>query len=224
MMRLAPALAALCLLPGLAQAQDGERLLGAGLRTRPAYDGAERRNTDLVPVLRYYGSPWFARTTQGILEGGARVALAPGLAAGAQLAYEAGPLDGDAGASLGVHLEWDWKIFNLLGRFRRHLDGERGTQSDLRATMGVYGSHGVRAGVFAQATWANAQHTQAYYGVRESGLLFTGLGVLGSVEISRRWLGVASLEARRLDAAVARSAFVERRSGTYASAGLAYRF
>src|SRR5712691_5275061 len=65
-------------------------LLGAGVRTRPAYDGSASQTTDLIPVLRYYGKPLFARTTQGILEGGVRTDIAPGLALGAQLAYEGG--------------------------------------------------------------------------------------------------------------------------------------
>lgn len=215
------------LLPGIALAQEADTLLGAGLRSRPAYDGSGRRKEDLVPVLRYYGEPWFARTTQGILEGGARIALAKGLAAGAQLGYEAGPRDGDPGASAGFHLEWDARLgpapVNLLARSRRHLDGERGTQADARLTLGVYAGHGAQAGVFAQATWASASHTQAYYGVREPGLLFTSLGLLGSLELGRRWVLVASVEARRLDGALARSPFVEERASAYASLGLAYR-
>ena len=70
-----------------AQAQDDYTLIGAGVRTRPEFDGSRERTVDIVPVLRYYGRPWFARTTQGILEGGARMELAPGLAVGAQIAY-----------------------------------------------------------------------------------------------------------------------------------------
>ncbi|HYQ95286.1 MAG TPA: MipA/OmpV family protein, partial [Burkholderiales bacterium] len=66
--------------------------IGAGVRTRPAYDGSASQRTDLIPTVRYYGKPWFARTTQGILEGGARMELAQGLNLGAQLAYEGGRL------------------------------------------------------------------------------------------------------------------------------------
>src|SRR5262245_2928398 len=69
---------------------DDPILLGAGLRTRPAYDGSASRVVDVVPAVRYYGSVLFARTTQGILEGGARYHVTPGLAIGAQLAYQAG--------------------------------------------------------------------------------------------------------------------------------------
>src|SRR5437868_2297687 len=94
-------------LPIVAAAQDDYTLLGGGLRTRPKFDGSSDRTVDLIPVVRYYGRPWFARTTQGILEGGARWNLGPGLDVGAQLAYEQGPQDHNPGASVGVHAEWD---------------------------------------------------------------------------------------------------------------------
>jgi hypothetical protein len=78
-------------LAALAQiAPEDYTLIGAAVRSRPAYDGSDAQRTDLIPVLRYYGKPWFARTTQGILEGGARWALTPGVDAGVQLAYEEG--------------------------------------------------------------------------------------------------------------------------------------
>src|SRR2546427_248013 len=111
-------------------------LIGAGLRARPAYDGSDSQRGELIPVLRYYGRPWFARTTQGLLEGGARVELAPGLNFGAQLAYEGGRAasessflrshdvpDIDPGISFGLHAEWDRKLgpvpVTLLARVRR---------------------------------------------------------------------------------------------------------
>src|SRR5713226_5162247 len=157
-------------------------LIGAGLRTRPAYDGSASQRGELIPVLRYYGRPWFARTTQGALEGGARVELAPGLNLGVQLAYEGGRAasesgflrsrnvpDIDPGVSFGLHVEWDQKLgpvpINLLARGRQHADADRGAQADLRFTAGIYGEGGVLAGVFAQATWANAKSLQSFYGI-----------------------------------------------------------
>jgi outer membrane scaffolding protein for murein synthesis (MipA/OmpV family) len=214
------------LVPLSLQAQD--TLLGAGARNRPVYDGSGDQTTDLIPVVRYYGTPWFARTTQGLLEGGARFALNPGLDGGVQLAYEQGPRDGDPGASLGLHMELDTTIgpvpLNLLARTRTHLDSDRGSQADVRATIGLYGSRGLQLGVFGQGTWANEKHTEAYYGVRHAGLLFTSVGVLGSYDLSRRWVAVASAELRRLASEPSRSAFVQDRTNYYFSAGLAYRF
>ncbi len=221
-------------LAALAQsAPDDYTLIGAGIRSRPEYDGSNSQTVDLIPVLRYYGKPWFARTTQGILEGGARAELAPGLAIGAQLAYEAGRKasgvpDLDPGASFGAHLEWDTKLgpapLNLLFRTRKHFDADRGTQADLRFTAGVYGTARTQAGVFTQATWASTKSMESFYRVHDSGLLFTSLGVLGSHDLSRPWVLVGSVEARRLASDPARSPIVERRTNYYASAGLAYRF
>ncbi|MFN2646112.1 MAG: MipA/OmpV family protein [Burkholderiales bacterium] len=213
-------------LPSLAAAED--TLLGAAVRTRPRYDGSADRTVDVVPLLRYYGAPWFARTTQGILEGGARSSVRRGLDVGAQVAYEQGPRDHDPGASIGVHMEGDRTIgrvpLNGLVRLRQHVDADRGLELDARATVGVYGSRGIAAGLFAQATWASEKHFESYYGVRESGLLFTSIGALASYELTARWQLVGSLEHRHVSDEAARSPLVERRSAVYANAGLAYRF
>jgi outer membrane scaffolding protein for murein synthesis (MipA/OmpV family) len=209
-----------------ASAQD--TLFGAGVRTRPKFDGSSERTTEVIPVIRYYGEPWFARTTQGILEGGARWSVRDGVDVGAQLAYEQGPRDHDPDASVGVHIEADRQIgpapVNGLVRLRQHLDTDRGLQLDARATVGVYGGHGIAAGLFAQATWASEKSFEAYYGVRESGLLFTSVGALASYDLTHRWTLVGSLEARRLSDEAAKSPIVERRTASYASAGIAYRF
>jgi outer membrane scaffolding protein for murein synthesis (MipA/OmpV family) len=222
-------LLALASASALAQSNpDGDTLLGAGLRNRPHYDGSDRQTTDVVPVVRYSRGPVFARTTHGILEGGVRMDVASGLSAGLQLAHEAGPRDGDPGASLGAQLEWTTKIgpapVNTLARLRSHLDADRGRQFDMRVTLGVYQGGRLRAGMFGQATWASEKHLLAYYDVRDSGLLFTSLGALGSYELSRRWLAVASFELRRLASEPARGAFVQDRTNRYVTAGLAYRF
>ena len=224
------ALAFLLLLPGVVFAQDPGTLLGAGVRWRPEYDGASKREVDLIPVVRWYGETWFARTSQGILEGGARKELLEGLYAGAQLAYEAGNdrTDVDPGASLGLHLEWDTKVgrapITVLGRTRHHVDTDLGTQTDLRSTLGVYGRGGVLAGVFAQATWASDKWIRSYYGAGDGGLWFTSLGALASYDIRREWVGVASVERRRLRGDAATSPITERKSANYLSAGVVYRF
>jgi len=206
-------------------AQADYTLLGAGARSRPDYDGANSRTVDLIPVVRYYGKPWFARTTQGILEGGARAALARGLEGGVQLAYEQGPRDKDPSASLGVHLEWDGKLgaapITLLGRLRSYLDMDRGMQFDLRGTVGVLQSGSAVAGVFVQATFADAENTRAYYGRSESGHLYTDIGMLGSYDLTREWVLVGSLHLRQLNSDITG---IQKRTGTYASLGAAYKF
>lgn len=218
---------ALALISPASLAQADDQLLGAAVRNRPHYDGSGAQTTDLVPVVRLAYGPLFARTTHGMLEGGARFA-AGGLSGGAQIAHEAGPLDADPGASLGVHAEWTTRIsrvpLNALVRARRHTDSERGALLDARLTVGVYGSYGLRAGLFGQATWASERHLGAYYAVRDSGLLYTSAGLMGSYELGRRWLAVGSAELRRLADAPARSAFVQDRSNTFVMGGIAYRF
>jgi outer membrane scaffolding protein for murein synthesis (MipA/OmpV family) len=227
------ALVVLLMFPAIALAQEPApeyTLLGAGVRSRPDYDGASKQELEPIPVVRYYGRTLFARTTQGILEGGARFELARGLAAGAQLAYEGGNdrTDVDPGASVGVHLEWDTRVgpapLNILGRVRRHLDSDLGTQADLRSTVGVYGRGGLLAGVFVQATWASDEWVRSYYGAGSGGLLFTAAGVEGAYDLSRRWVVVASVSARRLHGDAASSPITEDKTNYYASAGLAYRF
>jgi outer membrane scaffolding protein for murein synthesis (MipA/OmpV family) len=239
-------LAAILLLPAAATAQiilpEEEVLLGAAVRTRPAYDGSGEQRADLIPLVRYYGKPLFARTTQGVLEGGARWPLTPALHLGAQLAYEEGREqdesdllrrlnipDLDAGASFGAHLEWDFRLgpapASLLGRWRQHADGDRGAQADLRFNIGAYGSRGIILALYAQATWANAESIRSFYLVDAgSGLLHTSVGALGSYDLSRHWLLVGGLQFRRLHGDATRSPIVEEKNSVYANAGLAYRF
>lgn len=192
-------LAALLLLAPLsapAQMIDADyKLLGVAVRTRPAYDGSSSQTADLVPIVRYYGEPWFARTTQGILEGGLRWNLGSGLAAGFQLAYEEGrdssessflrehdfTDDIDAGASLGAHVEWDAKIgpapVGLLARYRQNVDSDRGALADLRLNVGVYGDGGATVVVFSEATWASSKANATFYGVTAQQSAVSGFAV-----------------------------------------------
>ena len=166
--------------------------LGAGVRTRPAYDGSAAHETELIPSVRYFGKPWFARTTQGILEGGARLEITRDLHLGAQIAYEGGRNsseaeflasrnvpDIDPGASAGVHAEWDNQLgpvpATLLARARQFVDTDRGAQGDLRFTAGVFGGGAVSAALFFQGTWASAKSNRSFYGVAPEVSASTGL-------------------------------------------------
>ena len=179
--------------PTVAMAElSNDALLGPGLRSRPAYDGSTSQRTELVPVIRYLGAPWFLRSTQGVLEGGLRVELAPGLHAGAQLAYEPGRQTSDSeflenhavldigrGASVGVQFEWDHRFgpmpITLLARARKHTDSDLGVQADVRLSAGVFQSGPIALGVFTQATWASAKSTAAYYGLTPAQSASSGL-------------------------------------------------
>ena len=187
--------AALASLPVPAFAElSNDSMAGLGLRSRPAYDGSASQKLEAVPVIRYLGQTFFVRSTQGVLEAGARTQLAPGLHAGAQIAYEPGRQSGDddflesrrvatigRGASLGLHLEWDNTLgpvpISLLARVRKHSDSALGTQADLRASVGVLRSGPISAGLFAQAIWADTKATQAQYGITSQQSTATGLSV-----------------------------------------------
>jgi MipA family protein len=231
----------IALAPLWGQAEENPILVGAAIRSRPAYDGSNSQRSDLIPVLRYYGRPWFARTTQGVLEAGARSELAPDFWAGAQIAYEAGrkrsesPFlearnepDLDVGMSAGLHLELDRRFgpvpVTFLIRARQHLDADRGGQADLRVTAGVFSRGGLEAGVFGQATWGSENAVRSKYGAPNAGLLFVSAGVLGSYDLSRHWLLVGSFELRALRGEAENSPLAERKSNRYAAAGVAYRF
>lgn len=166
--------------------------LGAGVRTRPAYDGSAAHETELIPSVRYFGKPWFARTTQGMLEGGARLEINHDLHLGAQIAYEGGRKSSEAeflasrnvpdispGASAGVHAEWDSHIgpspTTLLARLRQFVDTDRGAQADLRYTVGVFGSSVLSAALFFQGTWASAKSNRSFYGIAPDVSASTGL-------------------------------------------------
>jgi len=167
-------------------------LLGVAVRTRPAYDGSASQATDLIPVVRYYGSPWFARTTQGILEGGVRAEVVRGLNLGAQISYDEGRKASESeflsshgfpdispGASVGVHAEWDFNLgkmpLTLLARYRQNADTDRGAKTDLRFNAGVFESGSAVAVVYVQATWANAKSNQFFYGISAEQSAATGL-------------------------------------------------
>src|SRR3954462_655658 len=113
---------------------------------------------------------------------------------------------------------------NGLVRVRQHLDTDRGAALDLRASVGVFGSYGILAAVFAQATFASEKHFQSYYGVNESGYLMRILGIQGAYDLTPRWSLTSNLEHHHLGDNAARSPFVAQRGGVYFSAGASYRF
>lgn len=166
--------------------------VGLGLRVRPAYEGADSHRGQAIPYVRYYGEHLFARTTQGMLEGGVRTNPIGRIVFGAQLAYEDGRVsdesaflkarnfeDIDPGASAGVHAEIDWNFgpmpLNALVRYRRNLDSDLGAQADVRLTAGVYLGGRVRAGVYGQLTWSDDKAAQSYFGLSPQQSSMTGL-------------------------------------------------
>jgi len=206
---------------------DDVQFLGAGVYSHPKFDGSPVRHNDPIPQISYAGARWFARTTEGILEGGARWAFGPDAAAGVQAAYESGPRGEHAGASLGVHGELEGKVgpapVSSVFRLRQFVSNGKGWEADARVNVGVYEGHGFGAALYAQATWASEKIFNNYYAVNDSGLLFTALGTWGGYALTPKWLFLFSAEQRRLADTAMPSPFVERRSAFYGSLGLAYR-
>lgn len=178
-------------LPARAEMEETS-LVGAGGRTRPAYDGADGRIREPVPVLRYFGAPWFVRTSQGILEGGVRQQLQLGLHVGVALAYEQGREASEApllaqhrvpdiayGTSAGPFLEWDSSLgpvpITVLARVRQDTRLNHGAQADVRANAGVFRGGPVEAVVFAQSTWASNRSNARLYGIDPAEAAETGL-------------------------------------------------
>jgi len=167
-------------------------LLGAGARSRPAYDGSASQHLEAVPVLRYWTPLLFVRSTRGPLEGGAHVELLPGLEAGVQLAYEQGRKTSEStfltdhqlptigtGGSYGAHLEWNGKLgpvpVNAILRSRRNFRAGQGLQADLRLTAGVFQAWGISAGLVGEATWADARSNGTMYGITSQQAAISGL-------------------------------------------------
>lgn len=167
-------------------------LLGAGARSRPAYDGSASQHQEAVPVLRYWRPLLFVRSTRGPLEGGFHVEVLPGLDAGVQLAYEQGRKTSESrllsdrnlpnigtGGSYGGHLEWNAMLgpapINVILRGRRHLKADQGFQADLRVTAGVFRAWGLSAGLVGEATWADARSNRSIYGITASQAALSGL-------------------------------------------------
>jgi outer membrane scaffolding protein for murein synthesis (MipA/OmpV family) len=183
------------MMPMLAFAElSNGTIVGPGFRWRPAYEGSNSQRVEFVPIVRYFGRPWFIRSTQGVFEGGVRMELVPGLYAGAQLAYESGRKSSESdflnyhhvsdiniGASIGAQLEWDYKIgpmpLTLVARVRQHTNLDLGVQADLRFSAGFFELGPFSAGLSLQATWADEKSTSAFYAITPGQSTVTGLPV-----------------------------------------------
>ncbi len=180
------------LAPCAAGAAEATNNFGVAAWSHPVYDGDTTQQVMAIPTVSYYGDVYFARTTQGVLEGGARADVFSNLALGVQLAYEGGR-DSTASpfltshkiesiapnVSAGAHAELNFAIgpmpLWLLLRYRQHADSNYGAQADMRLTAGVYGGDSLQAGVFVQSTWADSIAMQSYYGINAQQAASSGL-------------------------------------------------
>jgi len=239
--------AALASLAAQAQTPPAEynNVIGPAVRSRPAYLGSNSQVHDLVPILDYEKGRFFARTVQGVLEAGLRTDVGSGFRLGGQVSYEEGRKKSESGflrdnnvpdigvgASLGLHAQWDGKVgpapVVLVARWRQQLQSDRGSQTDARATVGVFQAGGFQAGIFGQATWGTQKSVRTYYGAPgfdpAGGLMFVSAGLLTSYDFARRWSLIVTLERSRLQGDAARSPLAERKSNSTAVAGIGWQF
>ena len=167
-------------------------LIGAGIWSRPAYNGAGTNHLSQIPFTRYYGRPLFLRTTFGVLEGGLRTELLSGFTLGGQLAYESGRDSSESGLlaahnittlnpslSWGIHAELVKKLGPMplcaLLRYRQDFENNRGAQTDLRLEAGIFSGSGLNAGIFTQSTLADKKSANYYYGISKQQSANSGL-------------------------------------------------
>jgi len=169
-------------------------LIGASVRIGPEYDGSRSTAIGLTPVLMYSKDHWFARTTEGVLEAGAKAKLFGNFYYGIQAAYEEGRDSNnadflqmhhvesiDSSLSLGGFIQYQNIIksvpVDILVRYRKDVDSSRGDQVDLRFTAGIYRSKDekLNAEIFVQSTWANDKAIQSYYGINNDEAFATKL-------------------------------------------------
>ncbi len=245
------------LIPIYAFAEDDSstNLIGAGAWLRPTYDGGSTQKVVPIPTVDYQHNLFFMTTSQDIFEAGLRVRLLKGLAIGVQLADETERnsnesywLSSHQVTTLPPTVSWSGQIalsnkigpmpFWILARYRQNTNVNFGAQEDLRITAGVYGDHRLQAAIFAQATWADRNSMERYYGITAQESATTGLttftpspgrlynsgGVLWECDLTRVWKLVGSLEAHYLQAAVLNSPLVSTNVNYYSSLAIDYQF
>ena len=128
--------------------------------------------------------------------------------------------------------------FWILARYRQNTNANFGAQEDLRITTGIYGGRRLQAGIFGQATWADKNSMERYYGITAQESATTGLatftpppgrlynsgGILWKYDLTRVWKILGSAEVHYLQAAALDSPLVSTNVNYYASVGLVYQF
>jgi outer membrane scaffolding protein for murein synthesis (MipA/OmpV family) len=233
----------------------GDQEIGVALRWQPVVDGTSKTGFDLVPLLDLSRDRWFARNTRGATEAGALLLRGESARVGVIVAYEAGRRASDVeslasrgvpdladGVSYGPFVEWVGSIgpapVSTVLRLRLHGDADRGSQADLRVTVGLAQTQRLRLGGFAQVTWADSLSMEASFGVDPGlaassglrpfeaggGLRQASAGLLGTWRLTPDWALAGSVEARALGSSPVGSPLVTRRAGGAAVLGVTYAF
>lgn len=241
----------------LAEGQTDPSIIGFGFQSSPAYIGSNSNKINVVPILSISNNDRFIQTTEGILETGFKHDFFDNYSMGVQLAYEEGRFKKDAtflkknhlkdifsSASYGVFLQYENEIaripIDVLLRYRKDIDTHRGSQFDIRGTVGIYGGESKRlnAELFAQTTYANQNSSQYYYGISQeqssistlnvydnkAGFLSSQIGLWASYDITPKWLLVGDIEIEKLLGGARNSPLTKNISNTSMSIGLAFKY
>ncbi len=246
-------------MPLIAIAEDNSdpNIFGLALQSGPAYIGSDSNKVSPIPIIMFAKGPWFVQTTEGILETGLKQDFLNNYSAGIQLAYEDGRFRKDANflkehnidnisasASYGAFLQYENNLsiipIDLLVRYRKNVDSTRGSQLDLRLTAGIYGGEGSRlnAEFFAQATYADQNSSQYYYGVSQeqssvsmlnayknkAGLMSGQTGFWASYDITSNWLLVGDIEVEKLLGDSRNSPLAKDHTNNSIMVGVAYKY
>lgn len=178
--------------------------LGLGSSMTPRYEGSDQYDPQLGPVIsvRYRDIAFFS-LGEGL---GVNLFSGKGYRAGAALAYDVGrreikypPLRGMGNINPAPELKLfaEYVIFPVVLRsnVRRAVGGHDGWIGDVSAYMPVAGSKKFFVFVGPSATFADAQHTQSYFGVtpqqaaRSGYPVYTAQGGLKSAKfgVSATW-------------------------------------
>jgi outer membrane scaffolding protein for murein synthesis (MipA/OmpV family) len=129
---------------------------------------------------------------------------------------------------------------DLLARYRKDVDSDRGAQFDLSATVGVYGGDDKKLNieVYAQTTWADSKSLQSFYGVTAaqsatsgfaaytpgSGFLNNQVGIYVAYNLTPQWLLIGNAEEHQLLGGARNSPLTEVRYNNTVTLGIGYLF
>lgn len=200
--------------------------IGLGVGVRPAYEGANERNTRLTPNINlYYGETFFLTgmtaganlwkhtTVQGLsISAGPLLALRHGREEDDNAAL-AGLGDIDRSLDAGGFVRFRKDGWQARADIRKDVtNGDGGTTVNLSAGYGMPVAQNLRLRANLETTWASAAYMNTFYGIDAtqsansgitqyaagSGFKHVGASLAANYAISREWGGFATVRATRL--------------------------
>jgi outer membrane protein len=247
----APAMAEEDMPPGQSAGLHGS--VGLGVGVRPAYEGANERETRLTPHINlFYGDTFFLTgMTAGANLWKHSTAQGLSISAGPLLALRRGRDEDDALIGLG-EIDHGLDAGGFI-RFRKDgwqagadvrkdvTNGDGGTTVNLSVGYGLPVAQNLRLRANLDTAWASGAYMNTFYGIDAiqsansgiaqytagSGFKHVGASLAANYAISREWVGFASLRATQLIGDAADSPIVAAlgsKNQVAATVGIKYRF